>query len=90
MLPEPQLVSFASLVHAVVLIPGWHVWHGSAGFTAPDEWTVPPMSHCVPQAPPEQIWPFPQVMPSAAFVHCEVLVPGTQLSQPLFPVAPDA
>jgi hypothetical protein len=29
-------------------------------------------------------------MPFEAFVHCVVLVAGTQLSQPLFVVAPDA
>jgi hypothetical protein len=48
------------------------------------------MSHCVPHAPPEQIWPFPQVAPFEAFVHCVVLVAGVQISQPLFAVAPDA
>jgi hypothetical protein len=35
--PEGQ-VAFAPsrLVHWLALVPGWHVWHGLAGFTAPD------------------------------------------------------
>ncbi len=48
------------------------------------------MSHCVPHAPAEQIWPFPQPVPFEAFVHWVVLVAGTQLWQPLFVVAPEA
>jgi hypothetical protein len=36
--PEGQLALTPDvLVHAVLLDPGWHVWHGSAGFTVPDE-----------------------------------------------------
>ena len=35
--PEPQLVPSARLLHIVVLVPGWHVWHELAGFAVPDE-----------------------------------------------------
>jgi hypothetical protein len=27
---------FAVVVHAVVLVPGWHVWQALRGFAAPD------------------------------------------------------
>ena len=35
--PEPQPVPSGRLLHAVVVVPGWHVWHALAGFAVPDE-----------------------------------------------------
>jgi hypothetical protein len=37
--PEPpplQPLPFATLLHAVVLIPGWQLWQTLPGFAAPD------------------------------------------------------
>jgi hypothetical protein len=33
--PVPQPAPSARLVHAVVLEPGWQLWHGLAGFAVP-------------------------------------------------------
>jgi hypothetical protein len=69
----------ATGLQVVVLVPGWHVSQGFAGFAAPEGWTLPPMSHCVPHAPPEQTCPLPQTVPFAIALHADVLVPGWQL-----------
>ncbi len=82
--PAPQPVPSVSAVHDDVLVPGRQPWHALPGFAAPDAYTVPPMSHCVPHAPPEQTWPLPQLVPSESFVHPDVLVPGWQLWQASF------
>jgi hypothetical protein len=34
--PVAQLVPFATLVHAVVLVPGWQVSQAFVGFAVPD------------------------------------------------------
>jgi hypothetical protein len=82
--PAPQLVPFASLVHAEVLAPGWQLWQALPGSAAPEATIVPPMSHCVPQAPEEHTCPLPQLVPSATSVHVVTLAPGWQLWQALF------
>jgi hypothetical protein len=33
--PPPHAVPFATLLHAVVLEPGWQLWQASPGFSAP-------------------------------------------------------
>jgi hypothetical protein len=52
--PTAQLVPFGTAVQAAVLAPGWQLWQAFPGFAVPDGYTVPPMSHCVPHAPPAQ------------------------------------
>jgi len=32
--PAPQAVPIATLLHAVVLTPGWQLWHEFSGFAA--------------------------------------------------------
>jgi hypothetical protein len=34
--PAAQLVPFATLLHSVVLVPGWQLWQAFAGFAWPD------------------------------------------------------
>jgi hypothetical protein len=34
--PVPHAVPLATLLHAVVLVPGWQLWHGSFGSSAAD------------------------------------------------------
>jgi hypothetical protein len=33
--PTPQLVPVATLLHAVVLVAGWQLWHAVLGFSVP-------------------------------------------------------
>jgi hypothetical protein len=35
--PTPQLVPFGALLHTVVLVPGWQLWHELFGLMAPGE-----------------------------------------------------
>jgi hypothetical protein len=34
--PDPQLAPLARVVHADVLVAGWHDWHELLGFATPD------------------------------------------------------
>jgi len=34
--PVAQTVPLATVVHWLVLVPGWHVWQALAGFVVPD------------------------------------------------------
>jgi hypothetical protein len=74
--PAPQVVPLASATQAVVLVPGWQLWHAFAGFTAPEAKMTPPMSHCVPHTPPEQICALPHEAPLASEIQVVELVPG--------------
>jgi len=71
----PQLVPFATLVHAVVLVLGWHVWQGLLGFT-PGESNVPAMKQPEAQLVPLHTSPVAQLVPVATAVHWLVLVAG--------------
>jgi hypothetical protein len=63
-------------VNEKVLDPGWQVRQAFAGSVPPDGTTVPLMSHSTPHTPPTQIWPLPQLAPSAEVLHAVVLAPG--------------
>jgi hypothetical protein len=78
--PPPQLAPLARLVHVVVPVAGWQVWHAFAGFAAPEEKTAPAMKQPAMHAAPLQTSPEPQLAPFVP-VHCEVVVAGWQLWQ---------
>jgi hypothetical protein len=44
---KSQLMPF-DVVHALVLVPGWQLWHALPGLAAPDATVIPTISHCVP------------------------------------------
>jgi hypothetical protein len=71
-----ELLCQAPLTHVCVSVP--QLPHGT-GFVCPGAHTL--------QAPALHTLPEPQLAPSAALVHAEVLVPGVQISHPLLFVA---
>jgi hypothetical protein len=70
------LLCQAPLTHVCVSVP--QLPHAT-GLVCPGAHTLhAPVLHTLPE---------PQLVPSAALVHAEVLVPGVQISQPLLLVA---
>ena len=90
--PELQGVLSATFVQAVVLAPGWQLWHALLGFAVPGASALPPMKQPAAQVfAALQTCPEPQAEPTARLVHAPVLVPGWQLWQALLGfTAPDA
>jgi hypothetical protein len=79
----PQDVPSVTLLHAVVLVPGWQLWHALSALTVLAVTTVSPTKQPTTQLAPSQTSPVPQAVPRATFVHATVLAPGWQLWQAL-------
>ena len=88
-LPSSQAAPFATLLHVVLLTPGWQLWQGFVGFGAPAATHAPPIKHpvvdaeCV-HAPADHVSfvharpSSAHAAPSAADVHAVVLCEGAQ------------
>jgi len=81
--PLPQPVPSVTLLHAVVLVPGWQLWQALFGFGVVDVKKVPPMKQPAVHAPAVQTLPDAQLVPSVRLLHAVVLVAGWQLWQAL-------
>jgi len=63
--PVPQPIPSVTLVHAVVLVVGWHDWHASAAFSVLAVYRVAPMKQPGAHVPALQTSPVAQPAPTA-------------------------
>jgi hypothetical protein len=73
--PGAQVVPSSS-DHCEVEVDGWQLWQEFAGSAALEAKNAPPIQQPAWQLPEAQIFPAPQLVPSAVFVHCDVAVEG--------------
>jgi hypothetical protein len=77
----PQLVPSAALVHAVELVAGTQIWHGSFVFGLLAATNARSISQPLTHVPLMQNMALMHVVPSTAWLHADVLILGRQAWQ---------